>query len=225
MRWREVLSRIEITIRLLLSIILGGIVGFEREKVGKPAGLRTHILVCLGSTVTMLTSLFMFYQFQGKANLDPGRISAQVISGIGFLGAGTIILEGPNVKGLTTAATLWIIAAIGLAVGIGFYYGAVLCTIIVFIVLRTLSKFEKNILNNHCNKTLVIVLKNSSSNLGKISALLEDMNIAVNNIQINFSKDKNIELSIRLPKNSLELEKRIIEELSHLNDIEHLYIT
>lgn len=219
------LSRIEITIRLLLSIILGGIVGFEREKVGKPAGLRTHILVCLGSTVTMLTSLFMFYQFQGKANLDPGRISAQVISGIGFLGAGTIILEGPNVKGLTTAATLWIIAAIGLAVGIGFYYGAVLCTIIVFIVLRTLSKFEKNILNNHCNKTLVIVLKNSSSNLGKISALLEDMNIAVNNIQINFSKDKNIELSIRLPKNSLELEKRIIEELSHLNDIEHLYIT
>ncbi len=204
--------------------MLGGIVGFEREKVGKPAGLRTHILVCLGSTVTMLTSLFMFYQFQGKTNLDPGRIAAQVISGIGFLGAGTIILEGPNVKGLTTAATLWIIAAIGLAIGVGFYYGAVLSTIIIFIVLRTLSKFENNVLNKYYSKTLVIVLKNSSSNLCKISALLEDINITVNDIQINFSKDKNIKLSIKLPKSSLELEKKIIEELSRLDDVEHFYI-
>lgn len=204
--------------------MLGGIVGFEREKVGKPAGLRTHILVCLGSTVTMLTSLFMFYQFQGKTNLDPGRIAAQVISGIGFLGAGTIILEGPNVKGLTTAATLWIIAAIGLAIGVGFYYGAVLSTIIIFIVLRTLSKFENNVLNKYYSKTLVIVLKNSSSNLCKISALLEDINITINDIQINFSKDKNIKLSIKLPKSSLELEKKIIEELSRLDDVEHFYI-
>ncbi len=94
-----VLSNAELTLRLIMSIVLGGIVGLERESTNKPAGFRTHILVCMGSAIIMLTSIFIFTQFQGKTNLDPGRIPAQVVSGIGFLGAGTIIREGATIKG------------------------------------------------------------------------------------------------------------------------------
>ncbi|GLI50743.1 magnesium transporter MgtC [Tepidanaerobacter syntrophicus] len=216
------LSRKEATIRILLSIILGGIVGFEREKVGKPAGLRTHILVCMGSTMTMLVSLFMFYQFQGKTNLDPARISAQVISGIGFLGAGTIILEGPTVKGLTTAATLWVVATIGLTIGIGFYYIAILSTAIIFLVLGTFSKFENIILKKHRAKTLVIVFKNSSSSLSKVASILKGINISLNETQLDFSEDSSVTLSIKLPKINSKLEKNIIEELLYINDVEYV---
>ena len=127
------LSDFVVVIRLVLAAVLGGLVGFEREKHNKRiAGFRTHILVCLGSALIMLTSIYMFEVFSGMAPVDPARIAAGVITGIGFLGAGTIIRSNASVTGLTTAASLWTISGIGLAVGCGFYMAACAATIIMW---------------------------------------------------------------------------------------------
>ncbi len=136
------MTNTQILIRLLLATVFGGLIGFEREFRGRAAGFRTHILVCLGSTLIMMTSMYMFEIYKGIASVDPGRIAAQVITGIGFLGAGTILRSGDNVKGLTTAASLWAIAGIGLATGCGFYFAAFTCTILVMVALVFFSKME-----------------------------------------------------------------------------------
>lgn len=124
------ISLFEMTLRLLLALVLGGLIGLERELGGHSAGFRTHILVCLGSAVIVLLSMYGFSDFAAEPNvrLDPARLAAQVISGVGFLGAGTIMRNGFGVSGLTTAASLWVSAAIGLSAGAGFYYGAVIAT-------------------------------------------------------------------------------------------------
>ena len=130
----------DIVIRLLLAMLLGGLVGLEREAAGKAAGLRTHHLVCVGSALVMMTSIFLFETYKGQAEVDPSRLAAQVISGIGFLGAGTIIQSGANVKGLTTAASLWAVATVGLAVGCGFIKAASLVTVIMLVGLFVIGK-------------------------------------------------------------------------------------
>lgn len=128
--------------RILLSAFLGGLIGLERELHRRGAGLRTHILVSVGSTLVMLTSLHVFDMYRDKVPLDPARIAAGVITGIGFLGAGAIIRMGEGVKGLTTAASLWVTAAIGLAIGCGFYFASIFTTIAVFFALFFLRKLE-----------------------------------------------------------------------------------
>ncbi len=131
----------QIILRLVISAILGGFIGFERGMHNKrTAGFRTHILVCLGSALIMLTSIYMFQLYGGKASVDPGRIAAGVVTGIGFLGAGTIIRSGASVTGLTTAASLWTVSAIGLAIGSGLYTAGCATTVIVFTVLYLLRK-------------------------------------------------------------------------------------
>jgi putative Mg2+ transporter-C (MgtC) family protein len=135
----------DIVIRLFLAVLLGGIIGLEREKRQRGAGLRTHILVCIGSSLIMLTSLYVFDIYKNVTNLDPARIAAGIIMGIGFLCAGTIIRYGGTVKGLTTAASLWVTAAVGMASGCGFYLAAFVTTLIVFGVLSFLRGFEKQL--------------------------------------------------------------------------------
>jgi len=132
----------EIIIRLVLSVILSGLIGLERQLHRRTAGLRTHILVCLGSSLIMLTSLYIFDIYKNKVPLDPARIAAGVITGIGFLGAGAIIREREGVRGLTTAASLWVSAAIGLAVGCGFYSAALVTTVLTLGVLLFLRYAE-----------------------------------------------------------------------------------
>ncbi|UCD14804.1 MAG: MgtC/SapB family protein [Candidatus Omnitrophota bacterium] len=129
-------------IRLLVAFVLGSIIGLEREKKGRNAGLRTHILVCVGSSLIMLVSLYIYEIYQGKAPLDPGRIAAGVVTGIGFLGAGTIIRSAEGNRGLTSAASVWVSAGIGLSVGCGYMAAAVATTIIVFLTLFLLKRIE-----------------------------------------------------------------------------------
>jgi putative Mg2+ transporter-C (MgtC) family protein len=152
---------IRFILRLVLACILGGIIGYEREKTNRPAGFRTHILVCVGAALTMCTSEYMFNIYGGKTNIDPARLGAQVISGIGFLGAGTIIREGYNVRGLTTAASLWAVSCVGLAAGIGFYQGAIIVTALIYITLIVLKKFENHLARKNRYKEIFI----RSSNL------------------------------------------------------------
>lgn len=124
---------LEFILRLLVAVGLGAIVGFERERKQKPAGLRTNILVCLGACLFTILSINNF-------DVDPARVAAGIVTGIGFLGAGSIIATGGEVVGLTTAATLWIIAGIGLAIGLGEYILGIITTIIVFVALAVKRK-------------------------------------------------------------------------------------
>ena len=133
----------QIILRLTLSVLLGGLVGLERQIHRRSAGLRTHILVSLGSCLIMLTSLYVFDIYKNSVPLDPGRIAAGVITGIGFLGAGAIIRDREGVKGLTTAASLWVVAGIGLAVGCGFYTASLFTTVLTLIALFFLRYMEE----------------------------------------------------------------------------------
>ncbi len=134
---------IDIVIKMFLALLCGGILGIERERKKRPAGFRTYMLVCLGATLVMMTNQYIYEQYQTG---DPTRMGAQVISGIGFLGAGTIIITGHNrVKGLTTAAGLWAAACIGLAIGIGFYEGAIVGSIMIFLALVIMHSLDGRI--------------------------------------------------------------------------------
>jgi len=133
-------------LRLSLAVVLGGSIGFEREVRNRPAGLRTHVLVTLGATLIMLISM---YGFKGG---DPARLAAQVVSGIGFLGAGTILRDDSGIRGLTTAASIWVCGGIGLALGNGYYGGAFLTTFFVLSSLILLGIFEKRILISKYHK-------------------------------------------------------------------------
>lgn len=136
----------QIVLRIIIGAALGGLVGLEREIRGQAAGFRTHTLVAMGSTLFTLVSLYGFAEFVGPSgeptNLDPSRIASQVVVGIGFLGAGAIMRHGTSVKGLTTAASLWVVAAMGLAVGVGLYVGAITVALLLLIVLRGLRSTE-----------------------------------------------------------------------------------
>ncbi len=129
-----------VALRLLAAFVLGGVIGLERERRDRPAGLRTHILVTVGAALVMMLSRLV-----AGEDFDPGRIAAGVVTGIGFLGAGTIIRSGPDVHGLTTAATIWAASAVGLTVGVGSYIAAVVATAIIFITLTALRRLERYI--------------------------------------------------------------------------------
>ncbi|OGH99738.1 MAG: hypothetical protein A2039_08560 [Candidatus Melainabacteria bacterium GWA2_34_9] len=150
----------EILIRISVSLLLGLIIGLEREMTNKTAGLRTHILICLGSTVFTILSLhgFTTETIQDGVRIvnDPARIAAQILTGIGFIGGGAVLHYGVNVYGLTTAATIWITASIGMAVGVGSYDLAIITTLLTFIVLVVIRKFESGFLAQHINKGATI---------------------------------------------------------------------
>lgn len=174
----------EIAIRLILSTILGGIIGIERERRNQPAGLRTHIILCVGSTLMMLVSIYVASEIGNPENSDPARIAAQVVSGVGFLGAGAILRFGVSIKGLTTAASLWTTAGIGLGAGSGFYVGSLLATIIIIIALSLLSKWEKVFLASKGTKSINLVAKDVPDIIGKVEKVLNKHGIAITTIQI-----------------------------------------
>mgnify|MGYP001563549690 FL=1 len=138
---------IDFAIKLVVATSLGALIGLEREVHGKEAGFKTYSLVCLGSALMMIVSIDVFTLFKGVAAVDPGRIAAQAVTGIGFLGAGAIIRSpAGGIKGLTTAAGIWSACAIGLACGLGLYKQAVITTFLVLVILVIFSKVQRNIL-------------------------------------------------------------------------------
>lgn len=166
--------------RLLLITVIAGIIGYERERHGRAAGFRTHILVGIGSCVIMLTGLYMM---QTLPSVDPTRMAAQVISGIGFLGAGTILRFRASVRGLTTAASLWAVGGIGLAVGAGFFHGAVITGLIVMLVLFGFSRLERA-MRRDWYQILVVETADTVGALPRIRRLLAEYDIEIRDVDV-----------------------------------------
>jgi putative Mg2+ transporter-C (MgtC) family protein len=214
---------LEISLRLLLAGILGGIIGFEREHTNRPAGFRTHILVCLGSALVMVTSEFIFDKYHLLSNMDPTRLGAQVISGIGFLGAGTIIRDGINVRGLTTAASLWAVSCVGIAVGIGFYEGAIIATVLIFLTLIALKKTETLLIRKNKFKVIIIESDNVAGQIGFITSAFEKNSVNIKNIEfVNDQEDKlMVKLLVKAPEGMND--KQVINELHDIKGIRRVY--
>lgn len=189
----NLMNTLEVIIRLFLAIAIGGLIGYEREYQNRPAGFRTHILVCVGAAVISMIQLYdvdqtvkmiLAHPELGSAlKADIGRIGAQVVSGIGFLGAGTIIHQKGSVKGLTTAASLWVVACIGLAVGLGYYTLSILATITVAVVLVSLKKFECKFLYKLNLVKIEILYLDKQLMVQKIENYFQSKNIKVKNIE------------------------------------------
>lgn len=183
----------EVAIRLLLAVIIGGLIGYERELNNRAAGFRTHILVCTGAAITSMIELYSVESLKqitaanpaigGRLSADLLRLGAQVISGVGFLGVGTIIHEKGSVKGLTTAASLWVVASIGIAVGFGFYTLSIMSFICVFFALVLLKGFEHKFIDKTSIIRLEIIFDEKKASLLKINRYFKENSIKVRNIE------------------------------------------
>ncbi|MBW7475815.1 MgtC/SapB family protein [Paenibacillus oenotherae] len=223
------IDALEMTFRLVVSFLLGGLIGFERELNNHAAGLRTNILVCLGSTLIMLLSMYGFEMFADEPNvrMDPARLAAQVITGVGFLGAGTIMQKGLSVKGLTTAATLWVMAAIGLAVGAGFYYPAIICCALVFGSLRILNKLEHRFLAAGKSQVLRIQVVKGSRCLNELQHYLTDKEVRVKNISIDNEEqfgNSMQQVTVTFTASSNKIRIALVNKLNRLPGVKSLKI-
>jgi putative Mg2+ transporter-C (MgtC) family protein len=184
------ITEIDMIIRLGLGFLAGAIIGLERSSRHQTAGLRTHILIATGATLLMLLSIWLPQEFQSLKNGDPGRIAAQVVSGIGFLGAGAIIRLGNNIKGLTTAASLWLIAAVGLAVGAGMFLAAGAAVVIILITLIMLDKFERRLFPAERNKLLEITFKSNNPDTDETLRILQTFGVRLMSMDVDQGKGK-----------------------------------
>ncbi|MBP3950455.1 MgtC/SapB family protein [Bacillus suaedae] len=216
---------LETAIRLVTIIFLSGLIGLEREIKNRPAGLRTHILVGLGSCLLMLLSLNGFSEFiaenEGVSMIDPARIPSYVVSGIGFLGAGTILVQGRRgVQGLTTAASIWLVAAIGLVVGVGMYYEAIITTFIVFLTLLTLNSLEHKLKWKESKKTslLSIYVVEQETTFNSIINILSDQKITVIKSNIE-SLDTKMHYTFLLRGADVSNQLPLLTELRELKEI------
>lgn len=220
------LSFSEILIRLLLASLFGAFIGLERERKDWAAGMRTHMMVCVGSCLIMLVSSFGFEDVLGNDNieLDPSRVAAQVVSGIGFLGAGTILfLRGGIVRGLTTASGLWTVAAIGLATGGGMYFAAIATTVIALIILWALQPLEKYYNKRFRKKTLKIIAElNKENNTDLLNSLLKNKALKIQNF--TFEKAENeVVIQLKLDAKNEANISNIISSLGEEHTIKDIF--
>lgn len=213
---------ISTSIRLLLSLLCGGILGMERGIKNRPAGFRTYMLVCMGATLVMITNQYMAERY---AIVDPARMGAQVISGIGFLGAGTIIVTGrKKVHGLTTAAGLWAAACVGLAIGIGFYSGAIIGCVLTFVIMALLHNLDDKVTAS----ARVLYLYVELASVDKLSAFLDYIKqneFKLSDFEITRSKGiKESSIGVLLTLRSLTrmTHVEIVERLSKADGIVYL---
>ncbi len=188
----------EVLMRLILASVLGGLIGLERQIKHHPAGLRTNTLVCIGAAVTMiLAELLGVKQFESYGVIsDPSRIAGQVISGIGFLGAGTIIHSNSHIKGLTTAASLWTVACIGLVAGSGYYLFAAAITAIVFIVLYTYGAIINKTIKNHQMHKVIIDFEPDVDIANNVLCTLDSFGVDINEVEVNIPIGDNLDIKI-----------------------------
>ena len=192
-------TTISVLFRLFLAVMCGGVIGIEREHKRRPAGFRTHILICLGASMTTLTSQFLFYDM--NLYTDIGRLGAQVVAGIGFIGAGAIIVtKRRQVKGLTTAAGLWTCAIIGLAIGAGYFEAALIATFVIVVAEIFFVKFEYWVLVNSRNLNIYVEYEDNE-NLDNIIRLIKGYRIVIIDLEITKSGNNACAIfQLQLPK-------------------------
>ena len=216
---QETINLLTVSVRLLVALICGGIIGIERERKRRPAGFRTHILICIGAAMTTLTSQYIAFEL--GAATDLARLGAQVIAGIGFIGAGTIIVtKRKNVKGLTTAAGLWASAIVGLCSGAGFIEGALLTTVIIIIAELLLARFEYFMVSN--SRTVIIFVEYSdTSKLTSIVETVKDNSSYIRDIEITKSNSETNNscaiFSIQMPRRKSH--DKMINLISNLDGV------
>lgn len=212
-----------ILFRLIFAAVLSGMIGFEREFHGRAAGFRTHILLCVGSTLIMLTSMHIFDIYSSKAAVDPARIAAGVITGIGFLGAGTIMHSRSSVRGLTTAASLWVVAGIGLAVGSGLYFGSIVTTILTIVALMIFSKLEHAMIRKDWYKTIVVETKDGLEQLKAIREALGEYRAEITDFEVDRAKDgPTMVLKIGLKLHESRCANPIIDDVGRIEGVKHV---
>lgn len=228
------ISELEITLRLILALLLGGIVGFEREQANHAAGFRTNILVCVGACLMMLLSIYGFANFVHEWNVrvDPARLAAAVITGVGFLGAGTIMFTGKKISGLTTAASLWVVAALGLAVGAGFYFAAIVVLVLVITTLWLFNKVEQRYFKNKREYHIELNCKDTASVLLEIQNILDQFEATMTKMSIEeapkFSKytgdeepiHNEIRIHIDITMREQKRDAKIVQFISELKQLE-----
>lgn len=207
----ELNALLSFSIKLLLAMACATVIGLEREAKHRPAGLRTHIIVCIASTLIMAVGVLLKEKYAvSSPNLDAARMGAQIVSGIGFLGAGTIIKGKDNVFGLTTAATLWSVAGIGITVGSGFYIEAVMATVCIFLVLKLINFFENSYRRTNSKHIVSLYIDGPLENVKRLSTVLEYSDIIVDYLHIKgFNRNEGeelitVELGIKVKKHRNE---------------------
>lgn len=213
-----VVSEWELLLRLTLSCVLGGVIGYERQARRKSAGLRTNILVCLGSCLIMILSQEIYHDVEGLTNADPARLAAQVVSGIGFLGAGTIMKEGLTVRGLTTAACLWVVAGVGLAVGAGYYIGALFTSALVFGTLGTLSRLDDWV-SHEKHISISVQTIDTPGQMARISECLEQMGVKIKGVQIKSDKEYTVYIEMFVYNGTSRRSIEIAQELKQIKGV------
>jgi len=211
------LNLLSIIVRISLALVLGGILGMERQQKQRPAGFRTYIIVCLGATLACITNVYMVNYLGGG---DPARIPAQVISGIGFLGAGTILVtRNSHVKGLTTAAGLWCVATIGIAVGCGFYTGAIICTLAIEFSLAFLMYFDKKLSYN--SKYLSFYAEFSDSKyIRELVTFAKKENISLHDLDMFKAPDsQNIMATFTIQMKNKSMREETSDKISNFNGL------
>ena len=204
----------EILLRLGLSALAGGVIGLERERKGHPAGIRTHMLLTMGSALIMLISVDGFGPF---AVGDPARLAAQVVSGIGFLCAGAILRTGGTVHGLTTAASLWVCGGIGLAIGVGYYFGAIMTTLLVVVTLAFLAMLQAKFFRKQ--QMVLRVHSDTPQAVFDLSRLFLDKHIIVQDMGIEMPKDRERVITYYLTADRRFDRNKLIEHVSGIEGI------
>ena len=214
----------EILIRLFLAAFFGALVGLERERKDWTAGMRTHMMVCVGSSLIMLVSSFGFSDVLGRDNisLDPSRVAAQVISGIGFIGAGTILfLKQGTIRGLTTASGLWTVAAIGLATGGGMYFAAAAATILAIIILWALQPIERKLTQGFKVKTLRILIDHDTD-LSELFKKLEVKGVTFTSFLFHKNED-GFNLQLKIEETNVTKLTELISELQKEKTVKEIF--
>lgn len=219
------METIDIFIRMVLAIIIGGFIGYEREMRNRPAGFITHTLVCVGATIIALIQENMVYEVTVLINENPnyanalkadlGRIVSQVVTGVGFLGAGTIIFDKGSVKGLTTATTLWVSASLGIAIGLGYYRIAIISALMTIFIMIFLKKFEIKARNYKYMSDYIIRYNIGDGNfISKSTEIFNENKVEVRNIKKLKTKEKNIKsCEFRIYTGFLKNERKVIDKL------------
>lgn len=209
-----------IIFRLVLAAVLSGMIGFEREFHGRAAGFRTHILLCIGSTLVMLTSMHIFDVYYTKVAVDPARIAAGVVTGIGFLGAGAIMHSKSSIKGLTTAASLWVVAGIGLGVGSGLYLASIMTTILTLVTLMIFSRIEHSMIRKDWYRTIVVESREGADQLKAIRETLAEYRNEITDFEADRAKDgANMVLKLGIKLYEPRLADNILEDIGRLDGV------